>query len=80
MTLYSITQQHFPFDDQNPYRIPQFVLGGDRPKFNKDISIKTPLKQLIEDCWKQNPSDRLTFDDICKRFLQGIISMEESID
>ena len=79
MTLYSITQQHLPIDDQNPYRIPNFVLEGGRPKFNEAISIKSSLKQLIEDCWKQNPSDRPTFDEICKRFLQGIISME-SID
>ena len=33
-----------------------------RPKF--DIEIPDCYRNLIENCWKQNPNERPTFDEI----------------
>ena len=38
------------------------VNQGYRPKFS--VPVKDSLRELIEQCWSENPSDRPTFDEI----------------
>ena len=80
MTLYAITQQkRLPFSMfQNISEIFDFIKSGKRPEF--DEFTTSSMKKLINQCWAQNPNERLSFYKICRRFLNGQIVMDEPID
>ena len=66
MILYQIITGRLPFDGKlNPYQISNNILNGGRPEINGDV--QDFYRQLIQDCWKQNPDERPTFDDIVFR-------------
>ena len=80
MTLYAITQQkRLPLSMfQNIFEISDFIKSGQRPEF--DEFTTSSMKKLINQCWAQNPNERLSFYKICRRFLNGQIVMDEPID
>ena len=80
MTLYAITQQkrHPLSKFQSIFEISDFIKSGERPEFN---DLTTPsMKELITQCWAQNPNERLSCDEICRRFLNDEIVIDEPID
>ncbi|KAK8854393.1 hypothetical protein M9Y10_016955 [Tritrichomonas musculus] len=64
MITYEIITNDQPFIDFNDFKnlFNEVVIKGARPKFNRQIP--NCYSQLIENCWCQNPNERLTFDQI----------------
>ncbi|OHS94657.1 TKL family protein kinase [Tritrichomonas foetus] len=68
MILYELASGHYPFEGKNPAEIFKLVQEGRRPELPENI-LGTPLAELIEKCWEQDPSKRPTFDQIYSMFI-----------
>ena len=66
MVCYEILTGHVPFFEiSTPRMVKMKVLNCERPKLPHHCPPL--LKVLIEECWNQEPIQRPTFEDICKR-------------
>ncbi|ELP88768.1 tyrosine kinase, putative, partial [Entamoeba invadens IP1] len=48
-----------------PWKIAEYVIAGNRPIQNKNI--KDNQYELICECWKQNPIERITIETIIQK-------------
>ncbi|KAK8896552.1 hypothetical protein M9Y10_014460 [Tritrichomonas musculus] len=62
----------------NPFRIYQGVLKGVRPEINDKVPER--YQQLIEECWKQDPNARPSFELIVDQLRNDPGFITESID
>jgi serine/threonine protein kinase len=71
MVMYTILLKTVPFASLGPQvhqktiNVTALVTEGVKPEFPKDFT--GPLREIIENCWKQGPEDRLTFPEIVKQ-------------
>ena len=63
MTLYHMRSLQAPFPGKTPAEVCQDVLDGYRPYLNPEKKIN----KLIMDCWKDNPDDRPTAEEVIQR-------------
>ena len=63
MTLFILITENNPFAYQKPKDILAKIKSGNRPQFPQNIN-KNWMK-LINKCWKQNPEERPSFEEIC---------------
>ena len=59
---YEIITKNRPFKDLNVFTLPLKVKEGKRPDLN--YSIPASYKNLIQQCWSQDPQNRPTFNEI----------------
>lgn len=60
--MYDIITEKYPYSNiSNCFVIPHLVLKGCRLEFPLDKKIYPKIKELIEKCWSQNPSNRPSF-------------------
>ena len=68
MILYSLWTEKEPYDSyDSPFVIVEKIMHNMRPDFPPGDSINDKWKQLICNCWDQDPNCRPTFDEICER-------------
>ena len=65
MVCYEIITGHEPFENDAPNLAKKKVKKGDRPKLPKHCPKR--LKDLIVECWSEDPRKRPTFDIICSK-------------
>ena len=68
MVCYELFLGHHPFQlpsDDPPASVKSVIEAGSRPKIPDDCPL--PLKQLLEGCWKQEPSYRFGYDQVCEK-------------
>jgi serine/threonine protein kinase len=64
--IFETLEENYPWNNENEYTVPFNVIQGKRPT----LSVKPPeklligLEKLMENCWKQLPKERPTFDNI----------------
>jgi hypothetical protein len=68
MILFEILNETVPWKDENFHVVPSKVLKGKRPTLSSKLTDSglIGLQELMEDCWKQEPKERLTFDKVIK--------------
>ena len=52
-------------DIKSVFQLFKLVSEGKRPQFN--TPVKKPIQTLIEQCWSEKPSDRLTFEQLFQK-------------
>ena len=62
MVLYEIFAQMIPFYDCNSYSAVEVIRNGKRPPIPPEAPLY--IQQLTKSCWKHNPHDRPTFEEI----------------
>ncbi|KAG0617301.1 hypothetical protein M758_5G179700 [Ceratodon purpureus] len=74
MTCYEVITGHIPFQDLRGecYNV---VIEGRRPELPQHIDLE--LKELLTRCWKKNPSERPSFEEIVE-CLKKIYGMQSS--
>lgn len=60
--VYEIVTNEFPYSNLSPYQLAVQVQNGFRPSFKYDIP--TCYRNLITSCWKDNPKERPSFEEI----------------
>ena len=60
VVVWEMIERKIPFPNLSPIETVAAVVNGERPP----ISEYNPLKDLIRQCWSQNPADRPTFPEI----------------
>lgn len=79
MMMYEILTALEPFKSVPAANmIPLKVINGKRPVIPE--SVPPAFRDLIQDCWENNPDDRPTFDDIVRRFLSDDFYMPNIMD
>ncbi|KAK8886512.1 hypothetical protein M9Y10_041976 [Tritrichomonas musculus] len=77
--LYQIFSNRITFDDQRPIRSPQSYMRniskGLRPK--RPANIPDHYWELIQNCWKQNPQERPTFEEITEKLRDDKFALHE---
>lgn len=77
--LYKMFSSQLSFSDNKPIRSPQQYMmnigRGNRPK--RPALIPDHYWELINDCWKQDPSERPTFEEIINRLKNEKYTLEE---
>lgn len=66
MLLYELLTNSIPWEGKDPMAVATAVVHKSRPDLPKDTP--KPLRELIECCWSQKPSERPTFTEIYKMF------------
>lgn len=78
MILYEICTNEKPFKGiTNSYQLSKKVCNGDRPDIS---SIPQPYRDLIEMCWQQEPSERLSFQEIVEELEGNPDFITETVD
>lgn len=76
---FEILTQQMPFpkniDRQHMF---QKIINGERPPFPPNIPSN--MKELIEQCWSQHPSERPTFDEIFEKLKSDYSYSPEEVD
>jgi len=68
MTILEIYTGKPPFHEKkNDSAVIFMVIEGKRPDLPIDITKRNTLKQLVEQCWKQEPSERPTSTEVLKQ-------------
>lgn len=67
MILYELATCRFPFEGLKSHEIFNLVSSGRRPELPPNLE-GTPLKDLIQRCWDQDPNKRPNFDQIYNMF------------
>lgn len=62
--LFMLMTDSNPFADLSSSDILNDTLKGKRPKFTESVNVE--WKNLITNCWNQNPSQRPSFNEICE--------------
>ena len=62
MLLYELASSKAPYSDLKSYQIPQKVVRGSRPNFDKSVPKK--WQKLAKRCWHGSPGKRPTFTKI----------------
>ncbi|EDR21647.1 Ephrin type-A receptor 4A, putative [Entamoeba dispar SAW760] len=71
ITSWEIFYQDEPYKEfKSLFEIKQYVEEGKRLRIDETMPLL--LKIMIESCWKQNPQDRITFDEICRSLVKII--------
>lgn len=66
--IYQVLTGEVPFEEfDNPNQIPLKVSSGYRPKIPN--FVPNSIRDLIKQCWAQNPEERPTFDYIVRRLM-----------
>lgn len=65
MIVYEIMNVENSFDSKNFFDLLKKISEGFRPKI--DEIVPDCYRELIEDCWSQDPKERPTFDEIVDR-------------
>ena len=78
MIVYEIISNKKPFLNEQPFMIQQKIASGERPDFNEKINDS--FKELIESCWCDNPSERLSFENIVTQLKENDDFCEKSIN
>ena len=77
--IYKMFTNTIEFADKKPIRSPQqFMMKigrGTRPK--KPESIPDVYWELVQNCWKQEPKQRLTFEEITEELKKDVYAIEE---
>lgn len=66
MLLYELLTNSIPWEGKDPMAVATAVVHKVRPDLPKDTP--KPLRELIESCWSQKPSERPTFTEIYDMF------------
>lgn len=75
--MYEIVTNCLAFPDaKNAYEIKKKVIKGKRPEFT--TPVKKGLKELIEQCWHQEPQQRPSFEQIFKKLSFNIDDLNQS--
>ena len=76
MLIYELLTGIEPFNEvSNPNSIPLKVCNGIRPDIPSYVS--KPFRNLIRQCWAQNPNDRPSFDIIIEQLMKIDLSSED---
>ncbi|KAL8236079.1 hypothetical protein R6Q59_017160 [Mikania micrantha] len=68
LILQEMIEGHQPFFNKNEDDVPKAYVSKERPPFNAPTkSYAHGLKELIEECWHENPDKRPTFRKIISR-------------
>eukprot|EP00854_Cymbomonas_tetramitiformis_P001383 gene1383-1986_t len=79
MVLYELVARQYPFLGMQDVVVMNSITQGRRPDIPNDCP--SDFAQLIQDCWKQNPTQRPAFDEIKRRLDQmGAERYEEVIE
>jgi len=79
VTCWEIFYQEEPYKDfKSLFEIKDYVVSGKRLKL--DDTIPTLLKNMIEACWKNEPDERITFEEVCKRFIAIVDDQEQHME
>lgn len=65
--LYELIEGHAPFRDRLKHEVMKMLDKCQRPEFTKKVPDE--LKNLIECCWKQDPKERYTFDQVINEMI-----------
>ena len=76
--LYELLTEKIPFEGQPLAKIDKMIADKERPILPDDIS--SDLRDLIENCWKQNPSERPLFSEIIDTMLTKRITFPDDKD
>ena len=77
MLLYEMLMRETPFGDlEGPQVICAIVIHNSRPAIPSDAP--DDVRELIEECWDNDPKMRPTFEEIAQRWETGIVSFEGS--
>ena len=76
MIVYEIITELKPFDKFSIFQIPIEIEKGYRPMIRKNIAKS--YKNIIEECWSQDPTKRPSFDEISDRLIndRGFITKD----
>lgn len=76
ITIYQMLTLNVPFNGENTWKVMREVILGTRPPLTENVP--DVYKELIESCWRQEPSDRPTFDQIVHKLKSepGFITSE----
>jgi hypothetical protein len=66
LSLKQIFFDTIPFESANNFRVMRLVTNGERPQQLKSPAMEHKTWNLISNCWKANPSERLTMEQIVK--------------
>jgi len=75
--FYSLLTENWPFENEEEVEARVRIKEGNRPAIDsmflqsKDLSVSTLLKG-IEMCWKQNPDERSSAEDLAHYFTSQI--------
>lgn len=75
MLLWELLAKNSPFADLTQEQVFLAVVEGKRPKMDDHYPQK--YAELIKECWKQNPEDRLNFKEIIKRLKMMLIQLQK---
>ena len=77
-TMWEIMYGKEPWEDDDPINVAMKVcMKEERPEFEWDLPAG--MKTLIRNCWKTDPEQRLTFDNIFKRLVRMQGRLQEDI-
>lgn len=79
---YEIVTGKEPFSDKGKTAgfntIMKKITTGGRPEFTE--GVQDNMKELITQCWSQNPNDRPSFDTIFEKLSSEFTFLDESVD
>ncbi|KAK8891437.1 hypothetical protein M9Y10_028646 [Tritrichomonas musculus] len=78
MIMYEIYTSQKPFKGCSFYQIIALLKKGYRPSFEKEIPDS--YRNLIEQCWQENPSDRPSFEQIVSELKNNPDFITDKID
>lgn len=67
MLAYEVLIGKHPFDGQSRPMAALLVSRGDRPELPhdaKDAALSAQMQDLLQKCWRQNPVERPTIDEV----------------
>ncbi|BFU22493.1 protein tyrosine kinase domain-containing protein [Entamoeba histolytica] len=77
VTAWEIFYEDEPYKEfKSLFEIKDYVLQGKRLKIDDFMPLN--LKELIEDCWKQKPEERLGFERVCNYLVLISSSLEDA--
>lgn len=70
--LYELLTEYIPFKDLSTADVIRILHNGHRPLISASDQ-QTPLGELLYSCWKQDPTQRPTFEYIYQMFATGLV-------